>query len=84
MQVAVPNTCQSSRSSVLAQRFAYPQLGELVLADDALGLDPQQYVHAMAGPFGDLGGIDAAVQPRGQASAAQVVRPTGALDHPDA
>ena len=38
MQVAVPNTCPSS---VLAQRFADPPIGELVLADDALGIDPQ-------------------------------------------
>jgi hypothetical protein len=38
MQVAVPNTCPNS---VLAQRFADPPIGELVLADDALGIDPQ-------------------------------------------
>jgi hypothetical protein len=27
--------------SVLTQRFADPALGEIVLADDALGVDPQ-------------------------------------------
>ena len=60
MQVAVPNACPSS---ILPQRLDDPALGELVLADDALGVDPQQDVHAVPGPFGDLGGIDASVEP---------------------
>ena len=63
MQVAVPNTCPSSG---LAQRFADTALGQLVLADDAFGVDPQEYVDAVPGPLGDLGWVDAAVEPRGQ------------------
>jgi len=42
--------------SVLEQCFADAALGELVLADDALGVDAQQNVHAVPGPFRDLGG----------------------------
>ena len=60
--------------SVLAQRFADPALGELVLAHDALGVDPQEHVHAVPGPLGHLGGVDAAVQPGGQAGVPEVVR----------
>jgi hypothetical protein len=63
MQVAVPDTCPSS---VLLQGLADPALGELVLADNALGVDPQQYVHAVPGPLRDLRRVDAAVEPRGQ------------------
>jgi hypothetical protein len=53
--------------SVLTQRFTHASLGELVLAHDALGVDPQQHVHAVPGPLRHLGGVDAAVEPRGQA-----------------
>ena len=35
--------------SALAQGFADAALGELVLADDALGVAPQQHVDAMPG-----------------------------------
>jgi hypothetical protein len=63
--------------SVLAQGFADPALGELVLADDSLGVDPQQHVDAVPGPFGDLGRVDAAVEPRGQTRVPQVVGPPG-------
>src|SRR6516165_9865941 len=63
--------------SVLAQRFADPALGELVLTDDALGVDPKEDVHAMPGPLGYLGGVDATVQPRGQACMPKVVRTPG-------
>jgi hypothetical protein len=41
--------------SVLAQCFADPALGELVLAYDALGVDAQQHVHAVPGPLRHLG-----------------------------
>jgi hypothetical protein len=51
--------------SVLTQRFTDPSLGELVLAHDALGVDPQQHVDAVPGPLGHLGRIHAAVEPRG-------------------
>ena len=82
MQVAVPNTCprprslgETASSIVLPQRFADPALGELVLAHDALGVDPQEHVHAVAGPLGYLRGLDASVQPRGQAGMPKIVWP---------
>lgn len=40
-----------ARMSVLPQGFADPSLGELILANDALGIDPQQHVHAVPGPL---------------------------------
>jgi hypothetical protein len=40
--------------SFLAQRFADPALGQLVLAHNALGVDPQWHVHAVPGPLGYL------------------------------
>ena len=63
--------------SVLAQRFADPALGELVLAHYALGVDPQQHVHTVPGPLRHLGGIDATIQPGGQAGMPQIVWPSG-------
>ena len=51
-------------SSVLTERFSDPPLGELVLACEALGVDPQQRVDAVPGPLRHLSGIDTAVQPR--------------------
>jgi len=45
-----------------------------MLADDALGVDPEQDVDAVAGPFGDLGGGDSAVEPGGEAGVPEVVR----------
>ena len=63
--------------SILAQGFADAALGELVLAHYALGVDPQQHVDAVPGPFGDLGRVDAAVQPRGEAGVPEVVGPPG-------
>lgn len=61
----------------LAQGFANAAPGELVLADDALGVDPQKNVDAVPGPFGDLGWEDAAVQPCGQSGVPEVVGPLG-------
>ena len=60
--------------SVLAQRFADPALGELVLAHNALGVDPQQHVHAVPSPLRHLGRVHAAVEPRGEAGVPEVVR----------
>ena len=60
--------------SLLAQGFADPALGELVLTRDALGVDPQHHVDAVPSPLRHLSGIDAAVQPRGQASVPEVIR----------
>jgi len=65
------------RESILAERFADAALGEFVLADDALGVDAQQNVHAVPRPLRDLGREDAPVQPGGQARVPQVVRPPG-------
>src|SRR5215471_8439918 len=59
--------------SVLAQRFTDASLGELVLAHDALGVDPQRHVHAVPGPLGYLGRVDAAIEPRGQAGVPEVI-----------
>jgi hypothetical protein len=63
--------------SVLAQGFADAALGELILADDTLGVDPQQHVDPVPGPFSHLCRVDAAVQPGQQAGVPQVVGPTG-------
>jgi hypothetical protein len=63
--------------SGLAQCFADPALGELVLAHDTFGVDPEQHVHAVTGPVRYLGGVDTAVQPSGQTGMPQVVRPPG-------
>lgn len=43
----------------------------LVLAENALGVDPQQHVHAVAGPLGDLGSCDAGVEPGGHCGVPQ-------------
>jgi hypothetical protein len=70
MQVAVPKLA-------LAQGLADATLGELVLAHDAFGVDPHQDVDAVPCPLGDLGRVDAAVEPRGQAGMPQVVGSPG-------
>jgi hypothetical protein len=78
LRLAVPNTHPRPRSILPdGERFADPELGEFVLARDALGVDPQQDVYAVSGPLGHLGGVDAAVQPGGQAGMPQVVRAPG-------
>ena len=43
-------------------------LGLSLLPGDALDVDPQQHVGAVPGPFGDLGGGDARVEPGGSAA----------------
>jgi len=63
--------------SVLAQGFANAALGEIVLAHYAPGVDPQQHVDAVPGPFGDLSRIHATVEPGGQAGVPEVVGPPG-------
>ena len=63
--------------SVLAKRFEDPALGELVLAHDALGVDPKEDVHAVPGPLRYLRRVDAAIEPRGQASVPEIVRAPG-------
>ena len=48
-------------------------LGYLVLAVDALGVDPEQDGDAVPGPLGDLGGRDSAVEPGGDTGVPKVV-----------
>jgi hypothetical protein len=50
---------RSGAGSGLAGRFADAALDKFVLADHALGVDAQQYVHAVPGPLRDFGRIDA-------------------------
>ena len=69
LQRALGDRLSGRTVSVLAQRFADPALGELVLARDALDVDARQHVHAMPGPLGDLGGVDAAFEPYGYSRA---------------
>lgn len=45
------------------------------LAVDALGVDTQQDVDAVAGPFGDLGRVHAGVEPERYRRVPEVVRP---------
>jgi hypothetical protein len=63
--------------SALAQSLADPALREFVLAHDALGVDLEQYIDPVPGPLGYLGGVNAAVQPRGQTGVPEVIRPPG-------
>jgi hypothetical protein len=50
--------CRSTRLSAehLLERFADPGEGDLVVTLDAVGLDPEQDIDAVARPFGDAGG----------------------------
>jgi len=41
-------------ASVQTHRFFDAPLGFAMLAGDAFGIDPQQHVDAVPGPFGDL------------------------------
>src|SRR5262249_21531351 len=80
MRVAVPNTCPSLESArVISIRRLYvvagpdgfldAALGLFLLPGDALGIDPQQDIHAVARPVGDLrygySGIEPGGLPRG-------------------
>ena len=56
------------------QRRLDALLRNLVLPVDALGVDAQQDVHAVARPLGDLGGWHAGVQPRRQARVPKIIR----------
>ena len=50
---------------------AYPR--DLILAVDALRVDPEEDIHAVSCPFGDLGRRDAGIQPQRNGRVAQVV-----------
>ena len=49
----------------------------VLLPEDALGVDPQQDVHTVAGPSGDLRGWYPGVQPGGDRCMPQIVRALG-------
>ena len=57
----------------VAEGFLNAPLGDVVLPVKALGVDLEQDSHAVTGPLGDLGGRDAAVEPRGDARVPEVV-----------
>jgi hypothetical protein len=51
---------------VLAAEGVFDELPvDPVPAVDALGVHPQEHLHAVPGPFGDLGRVNARVQPGG-------------------
>ncbi len=52
-------------------------VGDLAVAGDAVGVDTEQDVDAVAGAGGDLGGRRAGGQPQGQGGVPQVVRAAG-------
>jgi hypothetical protein len=54
---------------------AYPR--DFILAVDALRVDPEEDIHAVSCPFGDLGRRDAGIQPKRNDRVAQVVRAFG-------
>ena len=64
----------SSAVLVVAEGVFDPLAGDLVAARDAFGVHAEQDGDAVAGPLGNLGGVDAGVQPGGQEGVAQVVR----------
>jgi hypothetical protein len=55
------------------QGFLDASVGDLALAVDALGIDPQEHVHAVPGTLGDLGGVHAGVEPQRHRGVPQVV-----------
>jgi len=50
---------------------------DIILAVDALGVDPEEDIHAVPGPLGDLGRRDPGIQPSRNGCVAQVVRVLG-------
>src|SRR6516162_460265 len=85
MRIAVPNTCQSLAGLALDHLlvvpgyggFLDPALGLVLLPGDALGVDPQQDVDAVASPRSDLRGGDSGVQPGGDRRMAEIVGAPG-------
>jgi alkylation response protein AidB-like acyl-CoA dehydrogenase len=59
------------------QRRLDARVRDLVLAIDALGVDPEEDIHAVPGPLGDLGRRDPGIQPSRNGCVAQVVRVLG-------
>jgi hypothetical protein len=48
-------------------------LGFVLLPGDALGVDAQQHVHAVASPLGDLGRRHSGVQPSGDRRMTEII-----------
>src|SRR5215831_13359013 len=69
----------TSSDSVTAQGGGDAALGDLVLPVEALGIDAEQHLDAMAGPLRHLGCGHSPVEPGGQACVAKVVRPAREL-----
>lgn len=57
------------------ERALYAPIGDVALAVDALGVDPEHHVYAMAGPLCGFRRMDSRVQPQRDGRVAQVVRP---------
>ena len=68
--------CANSRRYLLdfGKSSGDPALGDLVLAFEALGVDTQQDLNAVASPFGDPGWGYSPVEPGREARVAKVVR----------
>jgi len=85
MRVAVPNTCQSFAGPALDHllvvpgpgRFFDAALGFGLLPGDALGVDTQQDVDAVASPLSYLRSGHPSVQPGGDCRMPQIVRALG-------
>src|SRR5215813_10409194 len=69
----------SSSDPVTTQGGSDTALGDLVLAVEALGIDAEQHLDAMARPLCHLGCGHSPVEPSGQACVAKVVRSTRKL-----
>jgi hypothetical protein len=50
-------------AAVVPEDLVDSAVGDFFLAADALGVDAEEYLHAVAGALGDLGWRDAAVEP---------------------
>ena len=57
-----------------ASRLADLALGDPMLSDDALGVDPEQYIRIVTRPLSHLSGRDSAVEPCREVGVSQVVR----------
>ena len=85
MRLAVPNTCQSLAGPALDHLLVVPGLDRFfdaahgfgLLPGDALGIDPQQYIDAVASPLSDLGRGHSGVQPGGDRRVPQIVGAPG-------
>jgi hypothetical protein len=65
------------RGVCAAEEFLDALVGDFLLAVDAFGVDAQEDLDTVAGPLGDLGGSDAAVEPEGDCGVPEVVGAAG-------